>query len=408
MSSTLLHVPECELSKAITEHGVAEKSVIGCPTTGTKHSEIQHPETSRSVIGEIYIENGGKVTLQFQLPAYELEALRRNFEQGAEDRERVENLKKRNEKLQRKIDEGAEHHKTTEDLQTRNGELRTKVGDGLEYQKRIGGLEKRNEELRRKVEEGADYQKAAEDLHTRNEELRRKIEDGITYQARIKDLEKRNDELLIKIEDGAEYHERTEDLHKRNQEPQERNRELQSRAVDLEAKLVEYDTKNQKAEAEICAYKTKTAYLEWDVQGLRKSIYSLRPFEQVTDAEIGDRFEGICQSILMWIGKQLRQNSSKPMFLDGGNQHFAYFLKNDERTGTFIIQSLIHQCLQKEFFGEHVYLVGLPEEHVALVQFIQTSMATKKPFPAQPRGTFTSISGWRQEILTSLRSSSYR
>jgi chromosome segregation ATPase len=467
--SSVLPLLECESAQASTEHGVPDKSADVCSITKIKDPNSQNPKMSRSVIGDIYIENGGKITLQPHLQAYEFEALRRSFEEGVEVQEKAEDFEKRNEELRREIEEGAENQMATDDLRTRNDELRRKVEDGVEYQKRtkdlerrneefrikteneseyhkttenlherneelrrqvedgseyqkeIEDLKKRNEELQRKIEEGAEYQKAAEDLHTRNEKLRRQVEDGSEYQKEVEDLKKRNEELQRKIEEGAKYQKAAEDLHTRNEELQRSNRELQSsvvdleaklaecdtknqkaeaeicayksRVVDLEAKLVEFDTKNQKADAEICAYKTKTAYLEWDVQGLRKDIFSLLPFEQVTGTEILRRFDNICDSISSWIGKQLPRNSLEPRFLDGGNQHFAYFLKDNDRAGQFIIQSLIHQCLQKEFFGEHIYLVGLPEEHASLLQVIQTSMATRKPFPAQPRGTITSISG---------------
>ena len=134
--------------------------------------------------------------------------------------------------------------------------------------------------------------------------------------------------------------------------------------------------------------------LRQDIQALHDEIFRRLPLQDIVENEILERFNLISAAIEHWAASKIipaGRAATTPWFLDNGDPYFASLLKDGNRIVMEILGSLIHQCLHREFFGEHVYLEGLPDDYTDFLRSIQTCM-TKLRESEWTRGSTTMIS----------------
>jgi hypothetical protein len=143
------------------------------------------------------------------------------------------------------------------------------------------------------------------------------------------------------------------------------NRELERKVFELNAMVTQYEMDLEKAKDEVRVYDARIETLHYRAQDLQSDLLRRRSdLNEITSDKILKRFEALCYYIDEWVASQVPwEDVPEPMFVDNGDLNLADLLKDDDHIGEEIITTLVHQCLQREFFGDHIYLVGLPEDY---------------------------------------------
>jgi hypothetical protein len=173
--------------------------------------------------------------------------------------------------------------------------------------------------------------------------------------------------------------ERPDQVHSIEQEAeslQRRNKELDDEIIELEAKFAQYTKKFENAKDEAVLRKARTEDLEQRVHELEAALLREALFGPVSETQISNRFNEICRGISNWVVTQIpREDMIKPMILGNGDPYLAILLKDEVHSREYILSSLVHQCLQKEFFGDHIILTGLSSNYTEFLQSIQICMS---------------------------------
>jgi hypothetical protein len=168
--------------------------------------------------------------------------------------------------------------------------------------------------------------------------------------------------------------------------------------------VTQYEMDLEKAKDQVRVYDARIETLHYRAQDLQSDLLRRRSdLNEITSDKILKRFEALCYYIDEWVASQVPwEDVPEPMFVDNGDLNLADLLKDDDHIGEEIITTLVHQCLQREFFGDHIYLVGLPEDYTDFLQAIQSCMAKPRQFE-RTRGRTTMITRSSPRMLIFFR-----
>ena len=125
----------------------------------------------------------------------------------------------------------------------------------------------------------------------------------------------------------------------------------------------------------------------------RDDLLRLQPPNQTSDSEIADHYSNLCQQIAGWVDDQTEDPDSlegyfeklkvigdlpQEMRIHVSNRHFKFGKTSPECLPLFV-QYLIHCRLQDEVLGPCVFVFGLEEPNVALLQGIEEGISELEP-----------------------------
>ncbi|KAL9101420.1 MAG: hypothetical protein Q9163_003312 [Psora crenata] len=158
----------------------------------------------------------------------------------------------------------------------------------------------------------------------------------------------------------------------------------QTRDANQERECVEED--NRKLQR-------KVRELSANLTECRDDILRLQPSSQTSDSEIAEQYSDLCQQVAGWVDDK----TEDPTILEGyfgklgsvdnlpqglrahvSNRQLK-FGKSFPECLPLLVQYLIHCRIQENLFGPEVFLFGLHESHVALLQGIEEGMSELEP-----------------------------
>ena len=125
----------------------------------------------------------------------------------------------------------------------------------------------------------------------------------------------------------------------------------------------------------------------------RDDLLRLQPPNQTSDSEISDQYSNLCQQIAGWVDDQTENpdileayfqslhtvaDLPQEMRMDVNNRHFKFAKQSPECLPLFL-QYLIHCRLREEILGPSIFVFGLHESNVMLLQGIEEGMADLEP-----------------------------
>ena len=131
-----------------------------------------------------------------------------------------------------------------------------------------------------------------------------------------------------------------------------------------------------------------------ELQTCKDNLFRLQPIIQLTDSDILKKYEDLCQHVSSWVDHELSKFEDKDghandaTITDGGNACFRRILNSSPAAGEYLIAMVIHQHIQRYFFGKNVILFGLCPRFTGFLQSAEKRMAELEP----RRGMFQ---GWR-------------
>lgn len=174
-------------------------------------------------------------------------------------------------------------------------------------------------------------------------------------------------------------------LHKALQEAENEIQKLRHNNQNLIVENNRYRADNQRLTMLEAKTEARLHILSKELSACKDDLFQLQPMNQPSDTSIKNQYEAVCQEILDWIEEEitvfetLGKETSTQMFSGGGNPQAAYMLYSHPEIGEYLIRYEIHRYLQREMFHKDIYLLGLPQDIVRLLQMIERSLVNMKP-----------------------------
>lgn len=128
---------------------------------------------------------------------------------------------------------------------------------------------------------------------------------------------------------------------------------------------------------------TKT---QLELSKCRDELFRVQPAAQVSDAEIVEGFESLCQRITNWIDEVISTyEDSHPgaglerIFSAGHSESASRLLQVFPEAGEHLVRYQIHRHLRRYMLGKDVYMLGLSEEIKRALQIAEEGMEYLEP-----------------------------
>lgn len=159
-------------------------------------------------------------------------------------------------------------------------------------------------------------------------------------------------------------------------------------AIELENKHLR--EKNLEAEQNMEQFRLHANVLQHELQACKDDLFRLQPMVQVTDSQIVNQFDHVCEEVSSWVDEEISSYERRAgaletgtcLVLDCGNPEIKTMLQKHPQASEYLLGSVIHQHLQRRVLGKHVYLFGLSQEEIAFLRTTEKRMAQLDP----PRG----------------------
>ena len=139
-----------------------------------------------------------------------------------------------------------------------------------------------------------------------------------------------------------------------------------------------------------------------ELQTCKDNLFRLQPIIQLTDSDISKQYETLCQQVSSWVDDEISRFEDKHGYhtndatvTDGGNTRIRRLLNSAPAAGEYLFSTVIHQHIQRQFFGENVILFGLYPKFTEFLHSAEERMAELEP----RRGMFQ---GWNPLFVRSL------
>ncbi|KAG6994105.1 hypothetical protein G7Y79_00047g083310 [Physcia stellaris] len=160
------------------------------------------------------------------------------------------------------------------------------------------------------------------------------------------------------------------------------------------------------------AQQERITVLEKELQACKDDLFRVQPIGHLPDSTITRRFGDLDDLICVWIDGEIslfmdewqpKTPGAEPkLFHHNGHSDMKAFLRRyPEMGGEYVVRFTVHYVLQKDLFGDEIWLFGLATYDMDLLKLIEQGMAELDP-PREP----ATIRAWRSETLAALAKTS--
>lgn len=121
------------------------------------------------------------------------------------------------------------------------------------------------------------------------------------------------------------------------------------------------------------------------LQACQDDLFRLEPVVQLSDSEILNQYETLCQKVSQWVDHEMhefivkfRNVHDKEAITDGGSTSVKKNSDNVPKASEYLLSSVIHKSIQQTF-GDDVILLGLHPGITRLIFTTKEYMLKLKP-----------------------------